>query len=253
MEQPLKPIGHTIIRLDETTSTNTLVMESEEYLENHGLVVTARHQTAGRGRIGRKWHSLPGSQLQFSTVIHPPLPREQVPVTSLMTGLAVAETLEAQLALQPKLKWPNDVLLGGRKVCGILMELKMRHRKDDPRLVVGVGINCLGGPGDYPVELRDTLTTLAHETGSEVDMERLLQGVLKALDSWFTRLVKGARPALLEGWNSRADLAGKKVRFRAAGGPKTGRAAGITEEGFLVVETEGGGRHIHTSGEIEWL
>ena len=112
----MKPIGHTIIRLDEVESTSTLMLEDSAYLENHGLVVIARHQTGGRGRMGRRWASLPGGQLQFSLVLHPNLPPQEVPLLSLVSGLAVARALEDVLALRPALKWPNDVLLGGGKV-----------------------------------------------------------------------------------------------------------------------------------------
>lgn len=245
-------IGHTILRLDEVGSTNTLVMETPAYLENHGLVVLARHQTAGRGRIGRKWVSLPDAQLQFSVVLHPPLPREELPVVSLLAGLAVAEALEAALGLAPVLKWPNDVLLEGRKVCGILMELK-QGAQGGLRLVVGIGLNCLGGEEGFPPELRDRLTTIEQAAGRPVDKEAVLQAVLAALQAWYDRLTAGGRPALLDAWERRSDMIGKTLRYPTPAGPREGRAAGLTEEGYLLIETAEGGRHIHAAGEVEWL
>ena len=157
------PIGHTIIRLEETASTNSLVMDTPEYLANHGLVVTARHQTAGRGRVGHSWASVPGLQLQFTVALHPPLPREEVSIISLLAGLAVGEFLQAGLGLQPLLKWPNDVFINARKVCGILVE--MRQVRGAPCLALGIGLNCLGAPSDFPPAVRGLLTTLAHESG----------------------------------------------------------------------------------------
>lgn len=247
---PLKPIGHTIIGLDQTRSTNSLVMETPNYLANHGLVITARHQTAGRGRVGRKWASVPGLQLQFTVVLHPPLPREQVSIVSLMAGLAVGECLKSLLGLQPLLKWPNDVFLNSRKVCGILVEMKQVDGR--PRLALGLGLNCLGAPEDFPPDVRGLLTTLSHEAGTPVEMEVVLQAVLGALEVQYQRLLDGGRAALLRDWSAMAGLPGRAVRFPTTQGMGKGEAVGLSPEGYLLIVTPGGGTHLHASGELEW-
>lgn len=248
----MKPIGHTIIRLDEVESTSTLMLEDSAYLENHGLVVIARHQTGGRGRMGRRWASLPGGQLQFSLVLHPNLPPQEVPLLSLVSGLAVARALEDVLALSPALKWPNDVLLGGGKVCGILVE-GARGRGGRPRLVIGIGVNCDGTPGDFPPEVRASLTTLAHETGAPVDKEALLQAILAQLTALHERLTAGDKAALLAEWSRRALLRGHRVRMNAADGAREGEPVGLTAEGCLIIATDDGGQYAQLSGELEWL
>ncbi len=248
----MKKIGHTILRLDVVPSTNTLLMESEEYLQNHGLVAIARHQTAGRGRLGRSWQSRPDSQLQFSAVLHPGIPREQAPLFSLAAGLAVAEALERALALRPTLKWPNDVYLGSRKVCGILTELSAGPA-GEPRLVVGIGINCRGAPDDFPPEVREVLTTLAHETGRPVDMEAVFGEVLERLQAGFDRLNAGDRAGVLADWSARAPMGGLPLKYPTADGPRHGKALGLSDEGYLLIETAEGARHVHVSGEIEWV
>ena len=117
-----RPIGHHVVRLEEVESTNTLVLQNPDYLEHHGLVVLARHQTGGRGRMGRRWASLPGQQLQFTVVLHPILPPEDFSIFSLLGGVAVAQAVEERVGLSPRLKWPNDIMVDGGKVCGILLE-----------------------------------------------------------------------------------------------------------------------------------
>lgn len=248
----MKPVGHTILRLEETPSTSTLLLEDPGHLENHGLVAVARHQTAGRGRVGRRWVSLPGRQLQFSVVLHPSLPREQLPVLSLVIGLAVARALRGGLGLEPRLKWPNDVVVNGRKVCGVLLEVKPGPG-GAPRVVVGIGLNCLGSPEDYPFEVRTLVTTLAHEAGREVDMEAILREVLAKLQDALERVAAGELAALLREWEAFGDMVGQSVRYPTAEGQREGTVRGLTEDGHLLIETAAGGLHVHSSGELEWL
>ncbi|MCZ6844151.1 MAG: biotin--[acetyl-CoA-carboxylase] ligase [SAR324 cluster bacterium] len=250
MTSAARPIGHQIIRLPEAVSTNTLVLESPEYLENHGLVVIAEHQTGGRGRVGRDWASLPGRQLQFSLVLHPPLPREQTPLLSLVAGLAVGKCLTRELALRPLLKWPNDVFLGARKVCGILLEMKMQGGA--PQVVVGIGLNCNGAPEDFPPDLQESLTTLAHETGRAVNMQALFAALLAGQQEAYDRLLAGQQTSLLEEWSAMAALEGRALIYPTPEGPRPGKALGLTEEGHLLIETAAGATHVHHSGDLEW-
>ena len=247
---PPATIGHTVIRLEETGSTNTLIMETPAHLANHGLVVIARHQTAGRGRVGRKWASLSGRQLQFSVVLHPPLPREEIPVISLMAGVAVGASLRNGLGLRPLLKWPNDVFLGARKVCGILVEMK--QVAGAPRVVVGIGLNCLGTREEFPAELRGLVTTLSEEVGAAVDMETVFQHLLAALERQYRRLLDSGKAELLKEWSAMADLPGRPLRYPTAEGMREGKALGLSPEGYLLVETATGETHVHASGELEW-
>lgn len=247
------PIGAEIVRLEEVESTNTLVLERPSYLERHGLVVLARHQTGGRGRMGRHWASLPGRQLQFSVVLHPDFRAEDFPVVSLVAGLAVAQGIREATGLAPRLKWPNDVMHEGRKLCGILVEGKPGSG-GRPRLVVGIGINCNGRAADFPEPLRERLTTLAEGTGAAVDAEALLAAVLARLDALYARLAAGGKAALLDEWRAAALLGpGQRVRLSASAGGGEGVPEDITAEGYLVVRLADGSRSVQVSGELEWL
>lgn len=245
-------IGHEIIRLEEAVSTNSLIMGRRDYLDRHGLVVIARHQTGGRGRMGRHWSSLPGRQLQFSMVVHPRFPAVDFPVMSLLTGVAVAQAIQALLGLAPQLKWPNDVIVAGRKVCGILVEGVSGGRK--PRLVVGIGINCTGRSDDFPPELRDRLTTLEQETGCTVDMDALLHAVLDHVDALCARMAEGGKADVLALWRRYALLGeGERLRIPTQEGEREGVPESVTPEGYLIVRLDDGTRRVHVSGELEWL
>lgn len=247
----MKSIGHRIIRLEEAGSTNTVALETEAYLEEHGLVLVAERQTAGRGRLGRRWASLPGKQLEFSVVLHPVLPPEEVPLLSLVVAVAVAEAIEEKTGLQPALKWPNDVMIEGRKACGILLEGRPGGARG-ARVVVGIGINCGGAPEDFPEELRDILTTLSHAGGRGVARESLLEAVLTRLQARYRALGEGGRPALLQDWTRRALLEGCSVRFNTPDGEVEGAPLGLTAEGYLLVQGRDGDRYVQISGEMVW-
>lgn len=248
----MKPIGHTILRRESVTSTNTLILEDETLLANHGLVMTANHQTAGRGRMGRAWASIPGAQLQFSVVVHPQVREADVPVIALIAGLAVAWGIREATALEPRLRWPNDVFLAGRKVCGILVEAKP-DTAGRPRLVIGIGINCQGRAEDFPPEVRPILITLAEASGRPVDNERVLQAVLRSLDRLLTRLDAGGKRALLEEWQRHADLVGARVRFPTPRGAVTATVEGVNAEGFLSARDGAGRIHTIVSSDLQWL
>jgi len=239
MTAPRARIGARVVRLEEATSTNSLILDNEDWLNEHGLVVTARHQTAGRGRLGRRWASVPGAQLQFSVVVH-------------WRGRAEALGLVSLAAVTPRLKWPNDVLLAGRKVCGVLIESKP-GAGGLSRLVAGIGINVLGGAEDFPPELRPLLTTLAEQAGVAPDGETLMRQVLERLHAHLARLEQGNRAPMLSAWRARADLAGRPVRITAGNQVSEGRAAGIDDDGGLLVEGPDGSRQRHVSGEVQWL
>ena len=154
--------------------------------------------------------------------------------------------------MRPRLKWPNDVFLGGRKVCGILVEMK-QGPGGAPRLVVGIGLNCQGAPEDFPPEVSGLLTTLAHEAGREVNMEEVFQALLAELEATLGSLTKERLPLLLQAWEEMAAMKGRPLRYPVQEGMRPGKALELTTEGQLLIETAEGAHHIHSSGELEWL
>jgi BirA family biotin operon repressor/biotin-[acetyl-CoA-carboxylase] ligase len=223
---PSGRLGRPRLHLRATTSTNDRARALAAAGAPHGTLVTAAAQTAGRGRQGRRWTAPPGRALLCSVVL-----RNPPSLVPLAAAVAVAEACGPRALI----KWPNDVLLDGGKVAGILAE----GRPQEGTAVLGIGINVAVRAADLPAELRATAATLGLEPSA---VERVLETLLGALEHAL------ALPAdeLLEGWRSRDALRGRDVRW--AGG--SGRAAGIDGAGRLVVELPGGGRTQLEAGEV---
>lgn len=217
---PARSLGHPRIHLRLVDSTNTYARRLAEAGAVDGSTVTAAHQSAGRGRQGRSWVAPPGRALLASVVVRDP-PR----LLPLATGLAVAESSEALTGRTCLLKWPNDVLLDGRKVAGTLVE----GRPQEGWAVVGIGLNVALGADDFPPEIRDTAGTLGLEPR---EVEPALAHLLERLGRW----VAAGPQEILQAVRARDGLRGHHVRW----GGGEGKAADVDEQGRLVVATAGG-------------
>jgi BirA family transcriptional regulator, biotin operon repressor / biotin---[acetyl-CoA-carboxylase] ligase len=217
-------LGHPRVHLRETASTNDVARELAAAGAPHGTVVTAAAQTAGRGRQGRTWSAPPGEALLLSVVL-----RVVDPLLPLRAAVAVAEVTDGQI------KWPNDVLLDGRKVAGVLAE----GRPADGWAVLGIGLNVAVRLEGLPPELRDTAATMGREPA---ELEPVLAELLAALE----RAVDEPAPLLLTRWRERDVLLGREVRWDGG----QGTAQGITDEGALLVTGEGGTEHRLDAGEV---
>ncbi|WP_205696315.1 biotin--[acetyl-CoA-carboxylase] ligase [Conexibacter sp. SYSU D00693] len=219
-------LGLPRVHLRETTSTNDVARSLASAGAPHGTLVTAGAQSSGRGRQGRTWSAPPGRALLLSLVL-----RDLSPMLPLVAAVAVTRTCgdDAQI------KWPNDVLLDGRKVSGILAE----GRPQEGWAVLGIGLNVAIRVEDLPPELHATATTLGREPH---ELEPTLQTLLGELD----RALALDTSALLDAWRARDALRGKPVRW--TGGEGVG--AGVDGEGRLVVELPGGGQTALDAGEV---
>jgi BirA family biotin operon repressor/biotin-[acetyl-CoA-carboxylase] ligase len=217
-------IGRPRLHLRETTSTNERARELAAQGAPHGTLVTAGVQTAGRGRQGRSWVAPPGSSLLLSLIL-----RETDPLLPLRAGLAVADLAGAAGLV----KWPNDVLLDGRKVAGVLVEA----RPQEGWAVLGIGVNAALDVADLPLELHGTAGTLGRH-----DLERALEELLEHLDRRLAEPPEAALAALTE----RDALLDRPIAW--AGGEGTG--AGIDEHGSLRVRLSTGGETVLDAGEV---
>jgi BirA family biotin operon repressor/biotin-[acetyl-CoA-carboxylase] ligase len=230
-------VGKTLVCKVETGSTNSDAAQLGRSAAADGTVVVADSQTAGRGRLGRTWISRPGMNLYLSVLLRPKIVPAAAPQLALVAGLAVAEALE-QEGLEPTIKWPNDVLLGGRKVCGILTELEAEADRVE-FVVVGIGVNLNSELADFPPELHDRATSVLMSSGKTVDRARFAAVLLAKLEACYERFRTDGFGALAEGWASRSALAGKEITVDGAGGIVKGMYAGIDSEGALLLK-EGG-------------
>jgi BirA family transcriptional regulator, biotin operon repressor / biotin---[acetyl-CoA-carboxylase] ligase len=237
--------GHPHHHFARTDSTNTRARELAAAGAPHGTVVTAAEQTDGRGRQGRVWTAPPGGALLYSALVRPLDERHLT--LPLSVPLAVAEAAE-ELApgVDCGVKWPNDVLVGRRKLAGVLIEA----RPSDGWAVVGVGLNLAITPDQLPPELRDTATSLATERdrhfppiGGEMAITRIAAAVLsKRLEAW----LEADQEAVLAAWRERDALRGREVAWEGG----SGVADGIDDRGYLVVITATGERISVGAGEV---
>ena len=273
-------IGNRIIRLDEVDSTNSYLKGRNDLLQQHGLVVIADMQTSGRGRVGREFVSLRGKNLTFSVVLHPELPLGEIQVLSLLAGVAVSRVLEKYLN-KIRLKWPNDVLVCEKKICGILLEAITIPEQSFPVLVMGIGLNTKGCLNDYPEELQDIVTTIESEisrnfkifskteTVPDLENETVFQQLLLELECCMEEFSGGSEnlcelnnsasgySALLQEWLQRAQAIGRKVHSlrdaeeeMAKDTGTVGTIEGLTKDGYLQIRTETGHIMTHVSGDI---
>jgi BirA family biotin operon repressor/biotin-[acetyl-CoA-carboxylase] ligase len=232
----------------ETGSTQLVARELASAGAAEGTVVIAESQSAGRARLGRTWHSPPGQNLYCSILLRPALSPPTVPQVALVAGLATARAIET-LGLAPAIKWPNDVLLDGRKVVGIITEMEAELDRVHV-VIVGIGVNVNATAADFPPYLRETATSLAIVAGRPIDRVRFTAAVIDALEADYRRFVAGGFSALRAEWERRSALAGRAVAVRWPDGEVAGTVAGIDDDGALrLVDADGTSRRV-LAGEV---
>ncbi|NOZ77144.1 MAG: biotin--[acetyl-CoA-carboxylase] ligase [Euryarchaeota archaeon] len=218
----------------EVGSTNDVAKGLAREGAGEGTVVIAGVQKGGKGRFGREWLS-PEGGVWMSVVLRPGLPPGDVPILTLAGGLALAKAIRGYCGLEVGIKWPNDILIGERKVAGILTEAEM----DSERVhfaVMGMGINANFDPAEvFPPEVAAGATSLMVETGREVDLPGLVMRVIQELDAVYLDMLDAGPRGLLEEWKELASTLGREVRVRTMKGSIEGRAVDITPDGALLL------------------
>jgi BirA family biotin operon repressor/biotin-[acetyl-CoA-carboxylase] ligase len=247
----LAPLG--VVVLGPTESTNAVVADRARGGAPEGLVVATEHQTAGRGRLDRTWETPAGSALTFSVLLRPTVPPAQWPWLPLLTGYAVAKALAAA-GFGARLKWPNDVLLGDRKVAGILVERV--EGEGGPAAVVGIGLNVLLTEDQLPVPTATSLLVesagLAHPVPSRTALlATLVETFSEAYDAWQAGIGDGSTERLRESYARVCSTLGLDVEVAMPDGSTlAGRATGLDEHGRLVVAPVAGPEVAVGAGDV---
>jgi len=238
-------LGRHRIELASCASTSDIAMALARAGCPHGTVVRADAQTAGRGRLGRAWASPPGRHLYLSAVVRidPARPTTERAALTLAVGVGVVDAVRAAGATAAGLKWPNDVLVDGRKLAGVLCEAS------GDAIVVGIGVNLAGGDGALPPDLAGSATTLADATGAAVDRPAFIATLLAALEPWLDRFAAAGPAAILGPWQDRM-VPGLRLTWDRAGQPVTGRAAGLDPDGALRLIDDAGATHRVVAGDL---
>ena len=243
-----------IIRLQVTESTNLEALEAGQEGAAPGTVVVADAQTGGRGRLNRSWLSLPGMGLYFSIILRPRLAPEHLSKVTLAAGLALCKAVEAEYFLSPEIKWPNDLLLDGRKFGGILTETESLAGSGSCHsalVVVGVGLNLSSPEGGFPPDIEDRATSISLHADNDVSSEILLERCVAAVEKEVQRLEKGQFPAILQEWLQRDAIQGKVLTWVTPQGKEvTGVSLGPDADGILRIRDQEGAIHTVLSGDV---
>ncbi|MBI3451060.1 MAG: biotin--[acetyl-CoA-carboxylase] ligase [Acidobacteria bacterium] len=229
------------------TSTNEHARELAEDGWPEGTVVLSEEQTAGKGRAGRSWHSAPGLGLHVSVILKPALPPEKIPLMTLMAAVATARALRDG-GWDASIKWPNDIMLGGRKIGGILADARLRPGAPAD-VVLGLGLNVNHLEADFPAELLPRAGSIRMQTGVVSDRTAILTAVLLKLEEAYRALKEGGAAGdakLIEAFSALSPMSrGRSVTVAGEGEPFSGETAGVAASGALRVVTSSGVREIH--------
>lgn len=243
-----KFVGQDLYVYREVSSTNTIAKFLSQNGIGNGSVVIAEKQTAGRGRSGKTWES-PLGGIWLSIILTPNVDYSNIPLITLATGVAVAKTLERIEVESCEIKWPNDIMINGKKVCGILTEATTSFNSIE-NVVVGVGIDANLNIEDFPEDLKDKTTSLEIELGRKVDENLLIKLFLEETEEIFELFNHGRHEEILKEWRKRSYTIGKIVEVKKPfNQPYDAYALGISKEGSLVVEKTDGTLEKVISGE----
>jgi len=227
-------------------STNLEALRLHERGAPVGTVVVTDTQTAGRGRLGRRWDDVPGRCLLMSVLLA--APAHAPGLLTAAAALAAAQAIEALVPVPVAIKWPNDLLVGGRKLAGVLAE----GPAEGP-VAVGIGVNVNGAPEDLPCDLRERATFVSHEAGRELAVAALADELAARLDDVYHLLVDGHVPTVVECIAARDALAGRRVDVRAGSQTLTGTAVRWLDDGRLLLRDDDGREVVLDAGEVTLL
>jgi BirA family biotin operon repressor/biotin-[acetyl-CoA-carboxylase] ligase len=243
-------LGQVLHWYEEIGSTSDRAKELADEGAEHGEVVVAEAQTAGRGRRGRAWASPPRKNLYFSVILRPDLPPSRAPELTLVGALALCDAIR-QAGVAAAIKWPNDVLASGKKIAGILTELAAEPDRVH-WVVLGAGVNVNARAEDFPEELRGEATSVLLERGHPAPRALFAAACFTALEGWIDRHAEEGFGVVREAWRERSATLGREVVVKGDGREIVGTAEDIDEAGALLVRTAGGLERI-LAGDVKLL
>ena len=232
-----KIVGRDIRVFEETSSTNDVAEKLARDGVREGVVVFAESQTKGRGRLGRKWLSPTRKGLWFSVLLRPNFRPQETTQLTVISATALRRAIKTVCSVTADIKWPNDILIGGKKVCGILTEMsaevdRVRH------VILGIGVDV--NQTEFPAELRKLATSLKIEAGEEISRAELAVEILRELDADYARVCAGKFSEVADEWESACVTIGKNVTVHVGDRKFRGRAESLDDDGALLVRTEHG-------------
>jgi BirA family biotin operon repressor/biotin-[acetyl-CoA-carboxylase] ligase len=244
-----KVIGRDIRVFEQTTSTNDVIEKLARDGVKEGAVVFAESQTKGRGRLGRKWISPGRKGLWFSVLLRPDLRPQETTQLMVASATALRRAIQSETGLRPEIKWPNDIVIGGKKVAGILTELsaeldRVRH------VILGIGVDVNLVAGEFPPELRKLATSLKIESGRAISRAGLATAILRELDFDYARICGGGFAEVADEWQEHCKTIGRQVTIQIGERRIRGRAESLDDDGALLLRTDHGRLERITGGDV---
>jgi BirA family transcriptional regulator, biotin operon repressor / biotin---[acetyl-CoA-carboxylase] ligase len=234
------------VLLAETSSTNDVARKQARKGAHSGFLVAASRQTMGRGRLGRGWESPPDRGLYVSILLRPDLPMAEAGKLTILSSVATVDAVEAVSGLRPQIKWPNDLMLGRRKLAGLLIETEPKGKRM-AFAVIGIGLNVRQEAGDFSPDVRRLATSLFLATGRMYRRADLLVALLQALERRLSEPFDEAR----EAWTASSLTLGQRVTLTTVRGRKHGQAVGLDESGALLLRGDSGEVETVTAGDMQ--
>jgi BirA family biotin operon repressor/biotin-[acetyl-CoA-carboxylase] ligase len=253
----LKPIlntkwmGRMIHHFHTVDSTNSMAYQLALGGAQEGEVVIAESQKKGKGRLGRYWFSPPSLNLYLSVILRPKIPPQQASLITLMAAVATADAIQKLSCLVPLIKWPNDILVKGRKVAGLLNEI---HSEMDliHFVILGIGVNLNMDRKMFPIGIRTKATSMKSEMGEKVSRKAFFSCLLEELERWYAIFLEEGGPPVLKAWRDRAQIKGRDVQVSSFGETLVGTAVDVDSDGALILETKDGKRKRVVAGDVEY-
>ena len=244
-----KVIGRDVRIFEQTTSTNDVIERLARDGVKEGVVVFAESQTKGRGRLGRKWISPTHKGLWFSLLLRPDLRPQEATQLTVASATALRRAIHSETGLNPEIKWPNDILVHGKKVAGILTEMsaeldRVRH------IILGIGVNINMNAGEFQPELRKFATSIKIESGRTISRADMATAILRELDGDYARICGGLFAEVADEWEAHCTTIGRDVTIRIGERRLRGRAESLSDEGALLLRTEHGHLESITGGDV---
>jgi len=238
-----------IIYLKETDSTNTRAKELAAQGAPEGTLIIAEKQTKGRGRRGRNWFSPSGGGIYFSLILRPAISPGETPRITLMTAVVLAETLISMMKLKLRIKWPNDILVNGKKLAGILTEISTEMDAVN-YIVVGLGMNVNTRFENFPSEIKKSATSILIEAGNRVPRIKFIQNYLKLYEKYYNMFKKNDFEPIMKRWKELADIIGKQIRVDVIGKTHIGKVIDVDNDGVLILKDDQGRLQRIFSGDV---
>lgn len=246
-----KIVGGEINYYPVLESTNAEAFRAASEGGKDGLVILTDHQTGGKGRLNRTWFSFRRQSVSISVVLRPKIIPYLATMLTYMTGVALYETIYALTAVKPSIKWPNDILMSGKKVAGVLSELNTETDVVN-FAVIGIGVNLNVRKNRFPEEIREVSTSVYEETKKRTKRVAFVKEFLRQMDYWYSVFLRdGGDNRILSEWNERSKIVGQDVKIRSFDEEIEGKVIDVDSYGALIVETKEGVRKRVIAGDLE--